>query len=138
MGYRVGVGFGYAQSTWFFLLNQSTRVYSAPIEVNYLAGKKRSKFEVGLGVNLGLYNDHYSTVTLEPTPESQSAYTAKKTNHTENNFDAFAFANVGYRHVSRKGFQFRVGVTSGLVLTKNRNTSREAVIAPYISFGKAF
>lgn len=137
-GYRVGVGFGYAQSNWFFSLNQSTRVYSAPIEVNYLAGKKRSKFEVGLGINLGLYNDHYSVNVYEPMPQAQSAYTIKKKSYTENNFDAFAFTNVGYRHVSRKGFQFRVGVTSGLVLTKNRNTSREFLIAPYISFGKAF
>lgn len=93
---------------------------------------------MGLGVNLGLYNDHYSTVTLEPTPESQSAYTAKKTNHTENNFDALRFCQCRLSARVAEGLPIPCGVTSGLVLTKNRNTSREAVIAPYISFGKAF
>lgn len=103
--------------------------------MNYLVGKNKHQLEVGVGVNVGLYNDHYTIARLEKNEVmSDSKFDHKK----ENNFGAFGFATLGYRYTARKGFQFRIGVTPAYVWGSNRETKNKFVLAPYISFGKAF
>lgn len=134
-GYRVGFGFGYYRSNSFFGANESSRAYTIPLGVNYLVGKNKHQLEVGVGVNVGLYNDHYTIARLEKNEVmSDSKFDHKK----ENNFGAFGFATLGYRYTARKGFQFRIGVTPAYVWGSNRETKNKFVLAPYISFGKAF
>ncbi|GAB6983331.1 hypothetical protein [Prevotella dentasini] len=137
-GFRAGFGFGYSQSNWFFGDTQSTRVYSFPLEANYLAGKKKSKLELGLGVNLGLYNDHHRVGYYEPVSGLPDTYQEKVYSSSENNFSSFAYFNVGYRHTATKGFQFRIGLTTAATLGNARQSAHSVMLAPYISFGKAF
>lgn len=128
-GFRAGVGFGFSKASGLFGTSNST-AYSIPLEVNYLFGKKRGKLELGLGVNLGLYHDKYEVL---------SSLLAQNTiKGAADHFDAFTFANVGYRHVSKRGFQFRCGITTALGLTNNRGNGGSINFAPYVSFGKAF
>lgn len=131
-GYRAGLGFGYTKSEWFFGVSESTRIYSVPLGINYLIGKRKSNLELGVGVNLGIYNDHSSVAT------SVGGGSYAWQTESENNFDSFAFFDVGYRHTARKGFQFRVGLTLATILTNNRDYSNRTALQPYISFGKAF
>lgn len=128
-GFRTGLGFGLSKSGGFFGSSNST-AYSIPIEANYLLGKKRSKLELGLGVNLGLYHDKYEILF----PLVSGSLVKASTNH----FDAFAFATIGYRYVSKRGFQFRCGITPAVVMTNNRDNGGEVYLAPFFSFGKAF
>ena len=76
-GYRTGLGFGYSESNWFFGDATSTRVYSVPLEVNYLIGKRKSKLELGVGVNVGLYNDHHRVTQYEAPSNPSGSYVAK-------------------------------------------------------------
>ena len=137
-GYRAGLGFGYSKSNWFFGDAQSTRAYSIPLEVNYLLGRKKSKLELGVGINVGLYNDHYRITYIEPTGDLANPYTWKTIADSENKVSSFGFLNVGYRHTSTRGFQFRIGLTGALTLDKSRQSAHTVMAAPYISFGKAF
>ncbi|WP_051617596.1 hypothetical protein [Prevotella sp. HUN102] len=137
-GYRVGFGFGYSKTSFLFGVGTSTRVYSVPLEINYLAGKKKSRFEVGAGVNVGLYNDHFIGFEIVPD-EEHHGYNVRLTPYiSENSVSAVAFVNIGYRYTSTRGFQFRVGITPCYQLTPNRDVVNRFGLAPYISFGKAF
>lgn len=46
LGYRVGIGFGYGNSSYW--INQDIKGVGVPIELNYLLGKRHHKLEVGL------------------------------------------------------------------------------------------
>lgn len=137
-GYRTGLGFGYSESNWFFGDATSTRVYSIPLEVNYLIGKRKSKLELGVGVNVGLYNDHYRVTQYEAPSNPSGSYVTKTVSFSENKVSAFGYTDVGYRYTSTRGFQFRVGLTTALTLDKTRQSAHTVMAAPYISFGKAF
>ena len=50
----------------------------------------------------------------------------------------FAYTTVGYRYTSKKGFQFRAGVTPAVAFAFKGIHDHKVVLAPYISFGKAF
>ena len=58
-GYRTGLNWCYSKSSSIFGDSQSLKGYTVPIEVNYLLGKHKSHLELGAGVNLGIYNEHY-------------------------------------------------------------------------------
>lgn len=133
--YRAGLAFGYSQSSYFFGSNQSTRVYSMPIGINYLVGKRHHQLEIGAGVNTGIYNDHTSFYVMIP---SGSGFSIKEIHEKSTKLDAFSFLTVGYRYTSSNGFQFRAGVISAVILTNRRHVSHNTAFAPYISFGKAF
>ena len=56
----------------------------------------------------------------------------------ENKFGMFAYTTVGYRYTSKKGFQFRAGVMPAVAFAFKGIHDHKVVLAPYISFGKAF
>lgn len=120
----------------FFWGGESTYCYNIPLEVNLLLGEKKSKCEAGLGVNVGLYNDQYD-ITL-PTTNSKGDVKFKTVQEKKNKVDAFAYLNIGYRHVANNGFVFRAGVTPLVILTNSRNNGGKMGFVPYISLGKAF
>lgn len=137
--YRVGVAFAYASSSDYLFNNyNSARAWTVPVGVNYLIGRKRSKLELGAGVSMGLYNLHYTDwkVDFNPTnPDEPITYESipKK----DNCFEYFLYANVGYRHVSKKGFLFRIGITP-TVSFGGKHDFKGFWLSPYISFGKSF
>jgi len=138
-GYRVGLAFAYAASSdYLFNDYNSARAWTVPVGVNYLIGRKRSKLELGAGVSMGLYNLHYTDwkVDFDPTnPDEPITYESipKK----DNCFEYFLYANVGYRHVSKKGFLFRVGITPTFSFG-GKHDFKGLLLSPYISFGKSF
>ena len=124
-GWRTGAGVGYEYSSitaiynidgnWVDTYNQMFRL-AIPIEVNYLLGKGRSKFESGAGGSMCV--DLY-----------RSASGAKP----KSAVGVIPYVNIGYRYVADKGFMFRIGVSSSYSFNGDR-----VVFYPYIGFGKEF
>lgn len=117
--------------------DEEIRGINVPIELNCLIGKsqKKSKFELGVGVNLGIY-EHAVGYSLEcggPTDPS--------TIEKDCMFGYFAFGNIGYRYQKTKGFMFRVGISPKFDFGgKNGIDSYVGVLSfiPYLSFGYSF
>lgn len=170
-GVRAGVGFGYSSSSSFFMGSTSTRAWTVPVGVNYLVGSKKNSLEVGVGVSLGVYNLHYDELSYENVSEATfndflanpqkypgnmiSAYsdTSDPPTYTfgyrygksKNEFGYFFFGNIGYRHVAKSGFMFRVGITPTLNFGGNNavycgfgDDYNKVSAIPYIGFGWAF
>lgn len=135
-GYRLGLGWGYTTSTGLFGPSSSRRSYTIPMEVNYLQGGKRSKLELGFGVDMGLHNMHYGTLEIAPKPdagEGDPSYSLKTKYRKENKFGYFFYTTVGYRLVTRKRFELRAGV---LPVAFNFEEGFQASwLYPYFSFG---
>ena len=110
---------------------------AVPFEVNYLLGPRNHKFEAALGCNMGYYKLRlkYSDVPtcgdsfflrgvhLEDGPRSMFAY--------------YVYANLGYRFISRRGFQLRAGANFATDFGGKHGLSKIPVF-PYVSFGYAF
>lgn len=169
-GVRAGLGFGYSSSSGFFVGSTSTRGWTVPVGVNYLVGNKKNSLEVGVGVSLGLYNLHNNEVYVENVSEETfKDYMANPQNYPDNIFSAYAsddthgyalgyiytksknefgyyfFGNIGYRHVAKSGFMFRVGVTPTLTFGGKHavycgfsDDYNKVSAIPYIGFGWAF
>lgn len=140
-GYRVGIAYTIGSMGEMFtgdgLKDEKIRGINVPIELNCLIGKsqKKSKFELGVGVNLGIY-EHAVGYSLEcggPTEPS----TVEK----DCMFGYFAFGNIGYRYQRPKGFLFRIGISPKFDFgDKNGIDSYVGVLSfiPYLSFGYSF
>ena len=140
-GYRVGVAYTIGSMGEMFtgdgMKDEEIRGINVPIELNCLIGKsqKKSKFELGVGVNLGIY-EHAVGYSLEcggPTDPS--------TIEKDCMFGYFAFGNIGYRYQNTKGFLFRVGISPKFDFGgKNGIDSYVGVLSfiPYLSFGYSF
>ena len=152
-GWRAGLSFAYGKNSGLFKQGSDIRGYVVPLEVNYLVGSQKNNLELGLGTGLGIYNVHETTIELVNGPTS--ALTAEQQKHaigeyqtdngiktmlgyreSRNTFDHYFFGNIGYRHVSNKGFLFRAGITPAFTFSKD--TSRKVTFRPYLAFGWAF
>lgn len=111
LGWRTGVGMGYAYSTnfvAFHILDDRVDTYnqmfrlSVPLEINYLLGERKSKFESGAGVVFCL-----------------ERYTSDTGALPENDFGLAPYASVGYRLVTPGGFLLRVGALSSYSFAAN-------------------
>ena len=120
-GVRTGFGFGFYKNNFYGLGGESTYCYNIPLEVNLLLGEKKSKCEAGLGVNVGLYNDQYD-ITL-PATNSKGDVKFKTVQEKKNKVDAFAYLNIGYRHVANNDFVFCAGVTPHSSFSPTRATT---------------
>lgn len=139
-GYRVGFGFGYSSSS-DPLGDASTRAYSVPLGVNYFVGNNKHNLELGLGVNVGLYNNHdyiMEGIYGNDAAGKPQLLGVKSVPTKETKFGMFGFGTVGYRYTAKKGFQFRIGVTPARIIAADNIYDRKTVLMPYISFGKAF
>ena len=139
-GYRVGFGFGYSSSSGP-LGDASTRAYSVPLGVNYFVGNNKHNLELGLGVNVGLYNNHdyiMEGIYGNYASGKPQLLGVKSVPTKDTKFGMFGFGTVGYRYTAKKGFQFRIGVTPARMIAADNIYDRKTVLMPYISFGKAF
>lgn len=92
----------------------------------------KHKLELGLGSNLGIYNEHISFIE-----ESKEQYeTISSTSNTT--FGYYFFSNIGYRYISTKGFLFRIGLSPSFSFNDKHGITKEPFIYPYISFGYSF
>ncbi|WP_033150257.1 hypothetical protein [Prevotella sp. RM4] len=138
-GYRVGMGYTYSKNYGLLSGSNSIRGVDVPIEANYLLGKKRSKFELGLGVNLGYYKEEYDVWNLNKVGEEdgliyyESVYAGKESHSL---WGYYCFGNIGYRYQPSHGFQFRVGISPSFNLGGKHAVSKS--VFPYISFGYVF
>lgn len=138
-GYRAGVGYAYLSTIG--IIGGTDRQYAVmmPLGVNYLQGEGKGKLELGAGVSLGLTHEsrsgnhfHYTIVNGDNIYEKH----IDEDGVSKTEFGYFFYSNIGYRHVSKKGFQFRCGI-SPTFLIDNKDIDFE-VFWPYISFGYAF
>lgn len=80
--------------------------FSVPLEFNCILGKRRSKFEAGTGINMGLYsiketywvNSEGNVSIIEPVTQIVES---------RNTFGYYIFLNIGYRYQRESGFMFR-------------------------------
>ena len=116
----------------FIKASNSNRGLFFPIEVNFLTSGNKHKLELGLGSNLGIYNEHISFIE-----ESKEQYeTISSTSNTT--FGYYFFSNIGYRYISTKGFLFRIGLSPSFSFNDKHGITKEPFIYPYISFGYSF
>lgn len=131
-GYRLGLNYAYSDNSFF--LDYKIKGVAVPLEINYLFGKRKNKFEMGAGVSLGYYKETYDFLEFVPDDEG---YHTIKTPKTEKKFGYFCFINIGYRYQPVKGFDFRVGITPSFKFGGNNGINRFDPL-PYFSFGYAF
>ena len=130
LGFRVGLGYGYSESSYFMFLSHSIHDIAIPLEINYLLGKRRHKLELGLGANIGYYHEtYYLDKAYVPQGMSQYNYTLKRST-----FGYFMYGNIGYRLQTNRGFQFRIGLTPSFNFGDKYGLHREWYY-PYVSFG---
>lgn len=165
-GWRAGLGFAYSESDGFFNGSTSTRGWGVPVGVNYLIGSRKNNLEIGLGVNLGLYNLHNNTYTWKDVDEATfnreadnpspgvsgtvetvpgKYYLVYKSQESQNKFGYYFFGDIGYRHVNRHGFLFRVGLSPSFnfgdryaICRGFTDSFHKFALSGYIAFGYAF
>lgn len=138
-GYRIGLGVTYSKQYSMFSSSNSLHGTDIPLEFNYLLGKKRSKLDLGLGLNLGYYTEKYDTWNTKQIgeengiPHYESEY-AGEDKHSL--WGYYFFGNIGYRYQPSHGFQFRTGFNPSFNLGGKHSVTKS--IFPYISFGYVF
>lgn len=129
-GYRAGISYlsassSYSNVTGFYHCEESLRGFAVPVEFNCILGKRKSKFEVSFGMNLGVYTSR--TYTLFPANQYQS--------YTESSdFGYYFYTNIGYRYQRKNGFMLRVGVSPSFSFGRHGIT-KEPLLYPYLSLG---
>jgi len=140
LGYRVGVGYGYSETSTIANSSYALQGVAAPIEINYLFGKGRHKLELGFGTSLGYYYEKchvWTSVGPAPNmgdgvPDYGYSYYYKKMTH--NTFGYFMFGNIGYRLQTNRGFLLRAGMTPSFNFGDRYGIYRKWYY-PYVSFG---
>ena len=112
-GWRAGFGYLYFPD-W-------VQYASLPLEINYLAGNRNHKFEVGLG---------FDPLLMMAAGEGVSPF-------DEMHLGYYFHANVGYRYQRPKGFQFRIGLSPSLTFYQGLFV-KPYELWPYVSFGWSF
>ena len=138
-GCRVGLGYTYSKNYNMFSGSNSLKGVDVPLEANYLLGKKRSKLELGLGLNLGYYTEKYDVWTLKKVSEEDGIpyYTTEYAGEdSHSTWGYYFFGNIGYRYQPSHGFQFRAGISPSFNLGGKHAVTKS--IFPYISFGYVF
>ena len=141
LGYRVGVGYGYSETSTIASSSYALQGIAVPIEINYLFGQGRHKLELGLGTSLGYYYEKcHVLTTVGPAPGDVSGgppyfgYADYYKKVTHNTFGYFVFGNIGYRLQTNRGFLFRAGFTPSFNFGDQYGIHRKWYY-PYVSFG---
>ena len=107
-----------------------------------------------MGTSVGIYNIHGIFVESVDGPKSSLSADQQKHvmgeyntpegtktwlayNESRNKFGYYIFGNIGYRHVSHKGFLFRAGFSPSFTIGE-KNAVKKAFFYPYLGFGWAF
>ena len=141
LGYRVGVGYGYSETSTIASSSYALQGIAVPIEINYLFGQGRHKLELGFGTSLGYYYEKcHVLTTVGPAPGDVSGgppyfgYADYYKKVTHNSFGYFVFGNIGYRLQTNRGFLFRAGFTPSFNFGDQYGIHRKWYY-PYVSFG---
>lgn len=108
-----------------------------PLEFNCILGKRRSKFEAGTGINMGLYsikatywvNSEGNVSIIEPVTQIVES---------RNTFGYYIFLNIGYRYQRESGFMFRAGISPSFNFGDKYGLRKTPLLYPYLSFGYTF
>ena len=141
LGYRVGVGYGYSETSTIASSSYALQGIAVPIEINYLFGQGRHKLELGFGTSLGYYYEKCHVWTsVGPAPGDVSGgppyfgYADYYKKVTHNSFGYFVLGNIGYRLQTNRGFLFRAGFTPSFNFGDQYGIHRKWYY-PYVSFG---
>ncbi len=127
-GYRIGVSYFAGGESSLFGTSSNYGIFF-PVEVNYLLGKKKHKFEIGTGVEIGYCSKKVNYLDLK---------SEKDITESTKVFGYYFYSNIGYRYQAYNGFQFRIGINPTFSPDTEHAAKRNPCIAPYISFGYAF
>lgn len=131
IGYRIGIAYSGSITKSFFGGKHDQNSVSIPLELNYLVGKGKNKLEMGVGTSLGMYHNSGDYWT------GNSEETFKKEHYSETTFGYYLYGNIGYRRISKSGFQFRCGVSPSFNLGDKHGVKKN-LFYPYVSVGYAF
>ena len=137
-GFRAGVAYAYGESRGFFdNVADKTSYFSVPAAFNCILGKRKSKFEVGFGINMGIFSvEDYTTVDADGYPTIfNPSYVVRE---TRNIFGYYFFSDIGYRYQRENGFMLRVGVSPSFSFAGDHGVSKTPVLYPYLSLGYTF
>lgn len=137
-GYRTGLGYTYSGHFGISDFSDKINGVSIPLELNFQAGRRKSRFEAGLGANLGYYHERYSYAYITTSYEDDGFHIRKggTVKGTHQSFGYFLYANVGYRLQLPRGFQFRIGLSPSFNFGGKHALTK--LWSPYMSFGYAF
>lgn len=154
-GWRAGLSFAYSNRNGVFSNSNDMRYWAVPVGINYLVGSHRNSLEIGFGASVGVVNIHQTitnarreNITQEEADRYNSDYSLipdnasmgydeathqnyltyySYRNDKKNCFGYFFFGEIGYRHVARSGFLFRVGLNPAF------NFGDDHAISPHFS-----
>ena len=137
-GWRTGLGYIYSGYYGFTSFSDKINGVTVPLELNFQAGRRKHRFEAGLGTSLGYYHESYTYLTYDYRNEGDviHIYSSGTMKGTNDSFGYYLYTNVGYRLQTARGFQFRIGVSPSFNFGGKHAITR--VWSPYMSFGYAF
>lgn len=137
-GFRAGVAYAYGESRGFFdHMSDKASYFSVPAAFNCILGKRKSKFEVGFGINMGIFSiEDYTNLDADGYPTIfNPTYVIRE---TRNIFGYYFFSDIGYRYQRENGFMLRVGVSPSFSFAGDHGVSKTPFLYPYLSLGYTF
>lgn len=138
-GYRAGISYLHASAdanlnfngNQIYFSNEELYGFAVPLEFNCILGKRKSKFEVAFGLNIGVYN------TQKYTYYDESVFPSLDHNIKERltTFGYYFFSNIGYRYQRKNGFMLRVGVSPSFSFGDRHSLRKAPFLYPYLSLG---
>ena len=101
-------------------------------------GKRRSKFEAGIGANLGIYTQKGSYWKYIYNADAGAIQRVERATVSRTHFGYYLFTNIGYRYQRVSGFLFRVGISPSFHFGGRHGIRKTPFIYPYVSFGYTF
>ena len=138
-GYRAGISYLHASSdanlnfngNQLYYSNEELYGFAVPLEFNCILGKRKSKFEVAFGLNIGVYN----TQKYSYYDESFIPLMDYKTSERHTTFGYYFFSNIGYRYQRKNGFMLRIGVSPSFSFGDRHGLRKAPFLYPYLSLG---
>lgn len=133
-GYRAGIAYASGSSSFLGLLTDKMHCLTVPLAFNCILGKRKSKFEVSFGINMGVYSvEEYYFYDDEGKPSILFPSYVKK--ETRNIFGYYFFSDIGYRYQRKSGFMLRVGVNPSFNFGGRNGIGKSPLLYPYLSLG---
>lgn len=138
LGYRAGISItNGSNGTVFGDYRSYYKGVSIPLELNAIMGKRKSKFEVGIGMipSILRHEEHGWSYKTSVDELGHIRFDEFKTFHRKKTrIDIMGMLNIGYRYQRQHGFFMRVGLTY-LIGDYKCSPIDGAIIMPYIAFG---